>query len=316
MNTPKGESDLNMSQVEKMKQEELGGWSTEVDDFNARMVELDATPSISISDQKGMAMLAHARFSPFEGEFEPAPFFMLMLCTANIGRMHRSGDGPTLDGVLRPGTFAMALPNTSAVGSFSETEMLGIAVNLDILNSLTDTSYTTNDFIPAASKMHNDVYLSAVMSALWRDAEIHGLSSVFFEQGLSGILKHLSNVDYKPTFNESVYPLKKEHLTKTLDFIESRIGSDVSVSELAALVGQEPRSFSKSFSMTTGYTPYVYFTLRRIEYAKRLLCQENLNITDVAMSVGYSNPSKFSAAFRRVVGVTPNIWRREFRAKK
>ena len=300
-----------MSQIENMKRERCDGWSAEVDDFNARMLEVDATPSISISDKKGMAILAHARFSPFEGEFEPAPFFMLMLCTAKVGRIHRSGEGPSLEGVLRPGTFAMALPNTSATGSFSETGMLGIAVNLDVLNSLTDNSYTPNDFIPAASQLHNDEYLNAVMSALWRDAEIHGLSSVFFEQGLSSIFKYLKKLDYKPTFKESIYPLKKERLQRILDFIESRISSDVSVSELAALSGQDTRSFTQSFSLTTGYTPYVYFTLRRMEYAKRLLCKGDLNITEVAMNVGYSNPSKFSAAFRRVVGVTPNIWRKE-----
>ncbi|MBJ7536585.1 helix-turn-helix domain-containing protein [Marinomonas transparens] len=300
-----------MSQVDNMQRKESDSWLNEVDDFNARMTELDATPSISVSDQGGMAMLAHARFSPFEGEFEAAPFLMLTLCTANIGRMHRSGEGPSLEGVLRPGTFTMALPNTSVFGSFPGTEMLGIAVNLSVLNSLTEHTYTTEDFIPAASQLHKDVYLSSVMNALWRDAELHGLSSAFFEQGLNVILQHLSNAEYKPMSQKSVYSLSKRHLETVLDYIESRVCSDVSVTELATLVGQDTRSFTRSFSMAIGYTPYVYFTLRRMEYAKRLLCQGNVSITDVAISIGYSNPSKFSAAFRRTVGVTPNTWRKE-----
>lgn len=294
-----------------MQRKESGGWSNEVDDFNARMIEVDATPSISVSDHKGMAMLTHAQFSAFEGKFEPAPFLMLTLCTGNIGKIHRFGDGPTLNGVLRSGTFAMALPNTSATGSFTDTEMLGIAVNLDVFNSLTDNSYTADRFMSAASQLYNDVYISSVMIALWRDAELHGLSSAFFEQGLSVVLKYLSSMEEKFVSHKSVYPLEKQRLKKVLDLIESKIGSDVSVSELASLVGQDSRSFTQSFSMATGYTPYVYFTLRRMEYAKRLLCQGNLNITDVAISVGYSNPSKFSAAFRRVVGLTPNSWRKK-----
>lgn len=299
------------SQVDNMQRKESDIWLNEVDDFNVRMAELDATPSISVSDKEGLAMLAHARFSPFEGEIEAAPFLMLTLCTAKVGRMHRSGEGPSLEGVLRPGTFTMALPDTSVFGSFPGTEMLGIAVNLSALNSLAEHTYTTEDFIPAASQLHNDVYLSSIMNALWRDAELHGLSSAFFEQGLNVILQHLSNAEYKPVSKKPVYSLSKRHLKTVLEYIESRVCSDVSVAELATLVGQDTQSFTRSFSAATGYTPYAYFTLRRMEHAKRLICQGNLNITDVAISIGYSNPSKFSAAFRRIVGVTPNTWRKE-----
>lgn len=294
-----------------MQRKETDNWLNEVDGFNARMAELDVTPSISVSDKAGLAILAHARFSPFEAENEAPPFLMLTLCTAKVGRMHRSGEGPSLEGIIRPGTFTMALPNMSTFGAFPGTEMLGIAVNLSALNSLIEHAYTTEDFIPAASQLHNDVYLSSVMNALWRDAELHGLSSAFFEQGLNVILQHLSHTEYKPVSKKSVYSLSQRHLKTVLDYIESKVCSDVSVAELAKLVGQDTQSFTRSFSAATGYTPYVYFTLRRMEYAKRLICDGNLNITDVAVTIGYSNPSKFSAAFRRIVGVTPNTWRKQ-----
>ncbi|PAM43398.1 hypothetical protein CEJ63_24455 [Acinetobacter baumannii] len=36
--------------------------------------------------------------------------------------------------------------------------------------------------------------------------------------------------------------------------------------------------------------------------------QGGLSVTEVAMACGYANPSKFSAAFRRVFGTLPSAW--------
>lgn len=285
-------------------------WLIEHGKLNSRMQALEAVPTLSLSDKAGMAMLAHAKFSASEGLYTAAPFLMLNLCTGYIGKIRRVGDGPSLEGIVRPGTFSMALPNTLASGYWPKIEMLGIAINLQNFNRLTNMNYTTSDFVPAASQLQNDRYLNAMMMALWRDAELNGLSSAFFEQGISTILSYLNGIANQPTRKAPTYRLQGGRLQKVLDLIESRIGKDVNVSELAALVGQDNRSFTQSFTNATGYTPYAYFTLRRMEYAKGLLEHANLNITDIAITVGYSNPSKFAAAFRRITGMTPNAWRK------
>lgn len=294
-----------------MGQEVYKDWSSQHNEFNRRMRELDVKPSISISDKKGIAILAHASFNEFEGEFsKSSPTLMINLCTANIARFKRFGDGPSLEGIIRPGSSMIALPETSGQGYSSQTEMLGIAINLDNFNHFTDNAYTKDSFVPAASKIHNDVYISSMMNALWRDAEMHGLSSLFFEQGTSLVLDYLSNMKHKLPLKKSTRPLNRKDLQKVYEFIESRVTSDISISELASVTGQNMRSFTQSFSMATGYTPYVYFTLRRIEYAKTLLREKTLNITDIAMAIGYANPSKFSAAFKKVVGVSPKAWQK------
>jgi AraC family transcriptional regulator len=44
-----------------------------------------------------------------------------------------------------------------------------------------------------------------------------------------------------------------------------------------------------------------------MEIAKDLLLK-GYSVTETSMIVGYSNPSKFSAAFRRLNGCAPKIW--------
>ncbi|MDE8604337.1 AraC family transcriptional regulator [Marinomonas sp. RSW2] len=285
----------------------------ELNGLNSRMSDLGIIPTLSISDKKGECLLAHADFMAFEGNFsaKPSPFLMLNLCTGHIGRMKREGEGPSLEGVLRPGTVAMALPGTIASGYWPQTQMLGIAIKLDAFTLDNAGGFYVENLIPAASSLHNDPLLTAVMTALWRDAEVHGLSGAFFEQGIYTLLNRLVGYEPKNLQKAIVYPLNGRRLQRTLDFMESRLGGDVSVAELADLTGQDVRSFTRSFQASTGFSPYAYFTFRRMEYAKRLLVDKSIMITDIALQVGYANPSKFSAAFRRIVGVTPNVWRKQ-----
>lgn len=283
-------------------------WRAEQESFRARLSELDVTPTTLVADRNGVGLLAHAEFAAGEGTYAPAPYLKLNLCTAHIGRMRRNGDGPTLEGMLRPGTVAIALPGTSATGFWPKTQMLGIAVSLDALADATGASVCTESLIPAASRLHDDPLLTSVMTALWRDAEYHGLSSGFFEQGLSVLINHLAHTPQPAP--DRTYRLRGPKLQRVLDLIESRLGEDVRVAEMAALIGQEPRSFFRTFQATTGMTPYAYFTLRRMEFAKQLLEDRALSITDIAVQVGYDNPSKFAAAFRRTYGASPSVWRR------
>ena len=273
------------------------------------MSKLGINPSISIADRHGIGLLAHAKFDAAEGDYAPAPWLMLNLCSGHTGRIKRVGDGPPLEGVIRPGTVAIALPNTAATGYWSKTQMLGIAVNLQSPSFTYEQALTADSLLAAASELHNDQLLTSVMTALWRDAEFHGLSGAFFEQGIHLLIKHLSHYRNPQPKQLTTHPLKGARLQQVLDLIESRLGDDVRVSELAELAGQDLRTFTRSFSATTGLPPYAYFTLRRMEFAKQLLCNEHLTITEIALHVGYANPSKFAAAFRRVYAVSPSGWR-------
>ena len=59
-----------------------------------------------------------------------------------------------------------------------------------------------------------------------------------------------------------------------------------------------------------GFTIFVYRTQVRMQEAKNLLLEGKLSVTDIAGTCGYSNASKFSAAFKKCFGFTPSEWKK------
>ena len=58
-----------------------------------------------------------------------------------------------------------------------------------------------------------------------------------------------------------------------------------------------------------GMTIFEYRTQVRMQESKNLLLDNELSITEIAGICGYSNASKFSAAFKKRFGETPREWK-------
>ena len=61
----------------------------------------------------------------------------------------------------------------------------------------------------------------------------------------------------------------------------------------------------------TGLTPSELVHRAKIHEAKRQLLAENRWIKEVAYSLAFSSPFHFSSLFRRIVGTSPDRWRRD-----
>ena len=55
-----------------------------------------------------------------------------------------------------------------------------------------------------------------------------------------------------------------------------------------------------------GITIYQYVQKKKMDYSKYLLETSNKNIIDIAMEIGYENPSKFSKTFKKYFGILPS----------
>jgi AraC family transcriptional regulator len=59
------------------------------------------------------------------------------------------------------------------------------------------------------------------------------------------------------------------------------------------------------FKHTLGLSPHRYVLRERIDEAQRLLAAGRMSISEVAFSLGFSDQSHFSQAFRKATGTTP-----------
>jgi AraC family transcriptional regulator len=97
---------------------------------------------------------------------------------------------------------------------------------------------------------------------------------------------------------------------KTVAYIEEHLAEPISLAVLAQMVGLSPNYFCRAFSQSLGMPPQRYQLSQRIERAKTLLAKQGASVTDVGVSIGYSDTSAFSRAFRRVTGQSPSGYRR------
>ncbi|WP_127533380.1 response regulator transcription factor [Paenibacillus kobensis] len=99
---------------------------------------------------------------------------------------------------------------------------------------------------------------------------------------------------------------------KAQQYIEEHLDEDISRERLADYVYLNPAYLSRLFRKETGQSITDYTTDRKIVRAKAELENGNNRISDIAVSVGYSNFSHFSKLFKKATGLTPQEYRRIF----
>jgi len=97
---------------------------------------------------------------------------------------------------------------------------------------------------------------------------------------------------------------------RILPYIETKIGSKVTVAELAGTLTLSPSYFSRAFKRSFGLSPMTYVTVRRVERAKVLMMSSRDQLSSIAGTCGFADQAHLSKSFRRVVGVSPALWRR------
>ena len=92
--------------------------------------------------------------------------------------------------------------------------------------------------------------------------------------------------------------------------IDAHLDETIPLAALAQLARLSPYYFCRAFKQSFGAPPHRYHTARRIEHAKALLATRAHSVTDIGLTVGYSETSSFTAAFRKATGLTPSGYQR------
>lgn len=107
-----------------------------------------------------------------------------------------------------------------------------------------------------------------------------------------------SRRDFPQTFN------------KLEEVLRENLSHQWTVEEMAALVGLGTTAFTEKVKRFTGFSPLHYLINIRISEAIRLLKKNDVNLTDIALDVGFYSSQHFSTTFKKLTGYTPSQFRK------
>ena len=139
---------------------------------------------------------------------------------------------------------------------------------------------------------------NSTRSLLYR-AKIYELFSLIFKK-----TKEI-DLDQCP-FLKNDENLKK--IAKAKDVILKDIKNPPSLIELSKTIDLSLKNLKKGFKEIYGKPVYKYLFDFKMERAKQLLSNGNLNVNEVSYDLGYSSSSHFIAAFKKKYGITPRTY--------
>ena len=117
------------------------------------------------------------------------------------------------------------------------------------------------------------------------------------------ILREMPKVEHK------IPSTKSKHIC---DFILKNFDNpDLMLEEAADALKLNKYYFSHYFKRCMGYSFHSYLTFTRVNFAKRLLIETKMPITDVAFRSGFNSLQTFNRVFKASTGFTPGNYRRE-----
>ncbi|MGH1516495.1 helix-turn-helix transcriptional regulator [Chryseobacterium sp. JK1] len=105
----------------------------------------------------------------------------------------------------------------------------------------------------------------------------------------------------------STLPKKdEEKIYAVRDYIANNLDANCSLNDLAHQVGTNEFTLKKGFKELFGTTVFGFWNDTKMELAKKMLLDSDMNISEISDMIGYKNPRHFSAAFKKKYNILPS----------
>jgi AraC family transcriptional regulator len=212
----------------------------------------------------------------------------------------------------------MKLYSSGLIGAcrrFTDATAISCALDPKLVSEVGDDlgAPSTVEFRPIANL--RDDSLQGVVKLLAAEANSQGASGKLYADHLAHALalrfRQLSGGVRGPKPSQSG-KMPTRILQRVLDRMRADLATNLDLHTIAAESGYSRTHFLRTFRASTGYSPHQWLTHLRIEEAKTLLQEASNSLIDIALDCGFSSHGHFSNTFRRIVGVTPREYRRNY----
>jgi AraC family transcriptional regulator len=94
-------------------------------------------------------------------------------------------------------------------------------------------------------------------------------------------------------------------------YIDNNLHRTIHIRDLSTVARRSKAHFSRKFKLAVGESPHAYVVRRRLERACHLMMTSAEPLSEIALSVGFSDQAHLCRLFRQAFGQSPANWRRE-----
>ncbi|MGL4911523.1 MAG: helix-turn-helix transcriptional regulator [Romboutsia sp.] len=117
---------------------------------------------------------------------------------------------------------------------------------------------------------------------------------------------------YDDKINFNLHNLKSNlHVRKAIQYIYQNYTYEISLDDICKILNINKSYFCKIFKSETKLTFSNFLNSYRVEKSKDLLIKSNMNLLDIALSVGFNNQNYYTMVFKKFTGSTPFQYRNE-----
>src|ERR1700738_761923 len=94
-------------------------------------------------------------------------------------------------------------------------------------------------------------------------------------------------------------------------YVDSNLHRTIHIRDLSAVARRSSAHSSRKIKLAVGASPHAYVVRRRLERACHLMMTGAEPLSEIALSVGFSDQAHLCRLFRQAFGQSPANWRRE-----
>jgi AraC-like DNA-binding protein len=120
------------------------------------------------------------------------------------------------------------------------------------------------------------------------------------------IIVRLLNGEHGPTLRHLVtIGSPSQQIARVIAWLKQHFTQDFPIDDLAAQAHMSPSTFRQHFRAVAGMSPLQYLKQLRLQDARQLMLNEDIDAGSAAVRVGYESASQFSREYTRLFGAPP-----------
>lgn len=242
----------------------------------------------------------------------------LLLSDGNQQKITRIGEQESKTSQVK-GSFWICPAQVSGLWAWNSTDQsLMFVIDPLLLNQAAEEvgGLDANKLELLSTISANDSQITAIARFFQAELDTFGIGGQLYAESLMQVfIVHLLRhyCAFQPILKSYTGGLAPSQLRLVLDYMHAHFSEDLSLQAIAQQLHLSSHYFGRLFRQSTGKTPHQYVTECRLERAKQLLKQTNLQVVEVAAEVGFRSQSHFTTVFKEQMRTTPLQFRKALR---